>query len=496
MRKTLRKVTAPLVAVATALSFTVSASAVLAATCDEISQSSTSQVEIISANLISAGADVTIPGRGGDKIVNDLPEFCRVSANLHPVEGSNILIELWIPATASWNKRYLGVGGGAFAGSVGLGSMTDPLKRGYAVSSTDTGHEGGSGAFGLNEVQAEDFIHRSIHAMAEASKSLITSFHGKEAEYSLFSGCSTGGRQAFTEVQRYPDDFDGVIAGDAAAYVSHLQGTQVWMGLLQKKYGGTLSNDDVTTINQAALNKCDMNDGLADGIISDPNSCSFNPNSLVGHGLNQAQANIANAMYDGPKTSYGASLYPGLPHGSEKLWPILLGKPLGLAQEMYRYFVYGDENWDESTFDFAKDAAYADATRPGLSSWNADISAFVDKGGKFLIYHGWNDWIVSPFATVDYYEQVNKTVGASAADAVRLFMIPGMGHCSGGGIDTFDMLAELDNWVTSGKAPSSVAGSQMANGEAIRTRPLCAYPAKATYNGTGSINDAANFTCE
>jgi len=471
--------------------------------CEAVANAALPEGEVTGVVPVPAGMfELTV--RGNPVQYTDLPAFCRVSATLHPSPESNVNIELWLPAGEAWNGRYVAVGNGGFAGTISTSAMVDPVRRGYAVSSTDTGHPpaapGQGGDFALNAELAIDFAYRAVHEMAVNSERLIDAFYSETPQFSFFTGCSTGGRQAMAEVQRYPGDFDGVVAGAAAYWPTHLQGAQMWEYIINTQMpGGPLTQDQFTLLNEAVLAQCDMIDGVADRVIENPNMCAFDPRSLVGNGLTAEQAEIAAAMYAGPMSAAGEPLYFPRTRGSEGQWFVTMGEnPLADAVGTFRYYVYMDPTWDFNTFDVERDVAYADSHVADL--WNSNdpnISNFVMNGGKLLIYHGWADPGITPYGSVAYYEAVQNAIGPAADDSVRLFMVPGMGHCGGGnGPSSFDMLGAIDAWVTNGQAPMSLPAAHLTDGVADRTRILCPYPQQAVYNGTGDPNDAASFSCQ
>lgn len=485
------------------------ASPTFAATCESLASLALSNATMTSVESVARGDFVLSGGRGGERRIADLPAFCRVSATLTPSPGSNIRIELWMPMAEEWNGKYLAVGNGAFAGSISTNAMIEPLRRGYATSSTDTGHTGNSGSFGLDQDLLVDFAYRAVHEMAVQSKAMIEAFYEVGAVYSFFNGCSTGGRQALAAAQRYPLDFNGIVAGAPANYPTHLQGAQVWMGQVAHTIpGGAGLSGKIDFLHDSAIQSCDMADGVRDGVIENPNMCSFNPAApryLCRDGedgescLTGAEAEVASSMYRGPRTSSGVSLFPGLAPGSEQGWVRGMAAPSALAADTFRYLVHKDENWDISSFDVEADVALADQTiGDTMDSMDPDIGAFVENGGKLLIYHGWSDPGISPYNSINYYRSVMGRVGSSVAESsTRLFMLPGVGHCRGGeGPDTFDSIGVMDTWVETGVAPLRISASRIRDGEVDRTRPICAFPRTAVYDGEGSTDDESNFVCQ
>ena len=451
-------------------------------------------------------------GRGGPPPVSykDVSAFCRVAATLRPVPDSEIKIEVWLPA-AGWNGKLQAVGNGAWAGSISYSALATALRAGYAGVSTDTGHTGGNPANFIpgHPEKVIDFAYRSVHEMTVTAKAVIRAHYGSAPKFSYFNGCSTGGRQAITAVQRYPRDFDGVIAGASAMNVSRLQGNQAWTGqITHLDEAGYIPPAKYPALHAAALNACDTLDGVQDGIIENPRVCKFDPSVMLCTGENDAscltspQVAVAKKIYKGVTNSVtGESIFPGLEPGSEMGWASLSGpRPMALAVEVYRYLVHQDASWDISRFNADTDIPLAQKTiGPMMDATDPNIKPFTDRGGKLLMYHGWADPGISPRNSVNYYESVVEKLGAKkASNSIRLFMVPGMGHCSGGdGTDRFDAVAAIDAWVDKGKAPDSIPASHQARGGTVdKTRPLCPYPQTAQYKGSGSTNDASNFICK
>jgi len=427
---------------------------------------------------------------------------CRVAATLRPAPDSEIKIEVWMPESG-WNGKLQSVGNGAWAGTISYPAMTSAVKAGYAAASTDTGHTGNNPAFipGHPE-KVIDFGYRAVHEMTVAAKSIIKTYYGNGPKLSYWNGCSTGGRQALTEAQRYPNDYDGILAGAPAINASHLQGAQVWSAqAVHKDEASYIPPAKYSAIHNAVLRQCDALDGVKDGVLENPTQCKFDPKVLLckeGDApscLTAPQVEAARRLYEGPR-----NVFPGLEPGSELGWSMLSGpKPMSLAAELYQYLVFKNPNWDYKTFDAAHDVRLAEKqVGETLDATNANLKPFVDHGGKLLMYHGWSDPGIPPLATVQYYKNVVDTLGGTArtTNSIRLFMIPGMNHCRGGdGTDIFDGIAALDAWVEEGKTPDRIEASHLTGGKVDRTRPLCPYPQVAVYKGAGSTDDAANFVC-
>jgi feruloyl esterase len=480
-----------------------------AAGCAGIRDLKLDHVAITAAETVAPGAFQPAQTKGGKvNPYQNLPEFCRVAATITPVADSEIKIEVWMPAGARWNGNLQSVGNGAWAGTISYPAMATALADGYAAASTDTGHTGGNPANFIpgHPEKVIDFAYRAVHEMTVAAKAIAASNYGRPPAKSYFNGCSTGGRQALAEAQRYPGDYDGIISGAPANYVTHLQGAQVWTAtLVNKDEASRIPQAKFAAIKEAALAACDALDGVKDGVIENPLRCNFDPQMLACKGadadtcLTPAQVEAARKTYAGPKDSRGRSLFPGVEPGSESGWNTLSGaRAMGLADETYRFLVFKDDTWNYLTFDAERDMALADRTIAStMNSTDPNLRPFFQRGGKLLMYHGWADPGIAPRNSVNYYNSVIEIVGPAAASSIRLFMVPGMGHCAGGdGTSTFNMVAALNAWVASGAPPASIPASRTRNGQVDRTRPLCAFPQTAQYNGTGATDDAANFTCK
>ena len=479
--------------------------------CESVKELRLGNTAITAAETVAAGA-FQQPGSAGAKgkqnnAFRNLPAFCRVTATLTPSSDSVIQIEVWMPA-AAWNANLQSVGNGAWAGTISYPAMATALSEGYATASTDTGHVGGNAADFIpgHPEKVIDFSYRAVHEMTIAAKAIIEANYGRRPTKAYFNGCSTGGRQALTEVQRYPADYDGIIAGAAANYATHLHGAQVWTATVANRNpAGTIPVAKFAMLHEAALKACDARDGVKDGVIESPLKCNFDPRVLACKGadaptcLTAPQVETARLTYNGPKDSKGKRIFPGMEPGSETGWNTLSSqRPLGIADDTYRYLVFKDANWDYLKLDPERDIARATRDIGSLmDSTDANLRPFFYRGGKLLMYHGWADPGIAPRNSVNYYNSVLKTVGGNAAsDEIRLFMVPGMGHCGGGdGTSTFNMMSALTQWVEQGHAPDSIPASRVRNGQTDRTRPLCAFPQVAKYDGSGSTDDAANFSC-
>jgi feruloyl esterase len=489
-----------------------------AATCESLLALRASNTTMTLAQPVSAGA-FTPPATGAQApaqpaAFRQLPAFCRVAATLKPSSDSDIRIEVWMPL-ANWNGRFQGVGNGGLAGSItytsGRGGiergMAEALARGYATASTDTGHVGGTAAPFLGHPEKLiDFGYRAVHEMTVAAKAIVNAFYGAPPRFSYWNGCSTGGRQGLMEAQRFPADYDGIVAGAPANPSTRLSAWNVHVGKLAADPMHAIPASKYPMIHQAVLNACDASDGLQDGQISDPSSCRFDFRALActsgdsSSCLTPGQVETARTVTaPAVHSKTGEMIFPGLALGTELGWASKIGgaEPNPLGTESFKYIVYRDPNWDWRTFDLESAVALADRLDQGTLNVTADLRTFRQRGGKLLLYHGWRDQNFSAETSVGYHRRVRETLGAAGSDEwMRLFLAPGMGHCGGGeGPNAFDPVTALEQWVEHGSAPGQIMATRRTDGKVVRTRPLCPYPQVARYRGTGSIDDAANFTC-
>ena len=481
--------------------------------CESLLKLTLENATVTLAELVPAGG-FKAPGTGAGaqnaSRFAQLPAFCRVAATVKPTADSDIKVEVWMPAS-EWNGKFEAVGNGGWAGTISYPAMAQALVRGYATTSTDTGHSTPGGSFALGHPEKlTDYAYRSEHEMTVKAKAIVNAFYGNPPTRSYFNGCSTGGRQALTEASRFPDDFDGIIAGAAANPKTHLDTWRIWMGLeTLKDPARRIAKEKYPAIHQAVLAACDALDGLKDGLISDPTSCHFDPQVMAckeGDGascLTPKQVQSVKTIL-GPAKSprTGEEIFPGYQPGTELAWGLLIGgpDPYATALDQFRYMVFNDPHWDWRTFDVDRDLAKADRALHGLLTAidPTSMSAFFGRGGKLLTYQGWSDQDISPLASVNFYKSVKTALGdPTVSSSMRLFMVPGMGHCGGcEGPNTFDMMVPLEQWVEKGEAPTQIEASHSINGKIDRTRPLCPYPQVARYKGTGSIDAAENFTCQ
>lgn len=464
-----------------------------------------------------------LPGQSG--FMGNLPPtkvtapFCRIQAVAAPSSDSHIGIEVWLPAAVNWNGKFLAAGNPGFIGSLSAAGLAGIMQRGYVAAGTDTGHvdEGFQWAIGHPEKWA-DWGYRAVHEMAVITKTLAQRYYGKPIQYSFWNSCHNGGNQGLNEAQRYPDDFDGIVAGDPAFHISHLQSGSLYISWLALKDGvdgpGYVPLAKLAAVNKAVLAACDGNDGLVDGLLEDPTKCTFDPASIQckeGNGescLTAAQVNTVKKIYEGAKFKDGTPIYSGFERGSELIWQLMVEKePFTVNTNYFKGMVFQDPNWDFRTFDVDRDTRLAiERTSKYVDGADPNLKPFKKAGGKLIMVTSWNSNALPPRQLVEYYRSVQKTMGGreQTEDFARLFAVPGSGGCPGflfneGDFPAFDAMVQ---WVEKGQAPEKIiythreAGSGfMSPGKPYRTRPVCAYPKVSKYKGTGDINDAANFTC-
>jgi feruloyl esterase len=418
-------------------------------------------------------------------------------------------MELWLPPADKWNGKFQAVGNGGWAGSIqGLGApMVNALRAGYATAGNDTGHEGANGQFTMGHPEkVKDFGYRAMHEMTVQSKALIKAFYDQGPRLSYYNGCSTGGRQGLMAAQRYPEDFDAIIAGAPANDHIYLHAADiVRMQAIYKDPEGFVPEEKQAMLARAVMNACDALDGVTDNLITNPIACKFDPATLqckagdAADCLTPKQVTTVKTIYAPVKNSRGELIFPGNAYGAENGVNVMRGGTAAgaLQWDTYRYLAHQDANWDWKQFNIDRDPALAKKNGGNLiDAVETNMSRFKARGGKLLLYHGWADPGIQPEHTVNYYNSVLAKMGRNQDDWMRLFMVPGMGHCSGGtGPNQMDWVSALENWREKGQAPDFIIGSG-TNAGAPLTRPLCPHPQVATYKGSGDINRAENFVCK
>jgi feruloyl esterase len=484
--------------------------------CAALAMTALNQATIETTGLREAGA-FPLPAPAARSLV--LPGFCRVHGRAMPSSDSDIHFEVWLPTDVPWNGKLLAVGNGGYSGAIAYWQMAQALRRGYAVAGGDTGHTGEGLEFGLGHPEKiKDWGDRSIHAIASAAKAIVRAYEGKDAGRSYFEGCSTGGHQGLTEAQRYPSDFDGIIAGAPGNNRTHLNVAFLWEGVQNlSDPAGRLSADDLAMITRAVVKECDAKDGLADGIIADPRRCRLTPHSLLCDGvktdkcLTAAQVHTLEMLYQGPRNPRTqVQIYPPFTEGSEAGWNVIIGGSEPYRKNFWSEWVFEDSAWSWKTFDWDLDVARADQKFALVINANdSDLSAFEAHGGKVLMYQGWIDPITSALDTIRYYDAVTEAMGGArkTREFARLFLVPGMGHCGTFGTGSFatmpeddglgrDPLSLLERWVEKSDPPKRLVVEETMGPKMGRTRLACAVPERSAWNRKGSIDRAESFVCK
>jgi hypothetical protein len=475
-----------------------------------------------------SSGEVTITATEEVAASENAPAFCRVTGVIAP----EVQFEVDLPT--NWNRRFYMFGNGGYAGE----SLEAPPRRalsaaamrsGFLTAQTNTGHDAQReplGTFASSLQKTIDYAFRAVHGTVVTAKRLANAYYGREVAFSYWDSCSTGGREGLMSAQRFPDDFDGILAGAPVRNFVDTMINYVWNAKALDGAGLTLPK--IKAVAEATYARCDAQDGLKDGLIQDPRMCDFDPGRDVKQCaagqdgdacLTPAQAQALDKIYSGITLEDGSKMFFGWPKGTEVLgtsfdgsgrqvsgWEFWIidpeGKPSRHTQYMTTFmqnlaFGHAEPDFDWRKFDFKKDPPRMTPIRQLLNADETDLSAFRRHGGKLIMYHGWADTALTPFMSIDYYERAVAANGPDTPDFFRLFMIPGMAHCRGGvATDRFDGISSIVNWVENGAAPDSIKASRQEKGSVTRTRPLCPYPQVSTYSGSGSIDEAANFSCK
>jgi hypothetical protein len=519
-----------------------------ASRCTNLQQLPLDQAHVVSAEVVGPGTFVAPPRPTGPAeqvaLYKQLPAFCRVKIEATPTPDSKIEIEVWLPA-ANWNRRLQGIGNGGFAGEIDFEGMARALDSNAATAGTDTGHfaDGIDASWALHHPEKiADYGWRGIHQMTEQAKSVVAAYYRSPAQHSYFTSCSDGGREALMEAQRFPADYDGILAG-APAYnwTTLLTSAAIGMQTLLADNASYIRASDVPLIHRAILAQCDKLDKLPgdvnDGIVDDPRACHFNAARITcksehgQHCLSAAQVKSLTTLLT--ERNVGDTTIPPIMAAGGELdpngWPSWItgnerGKSAmaGFGHGYFANMVYSDPKWDFHTFDpVAGLAAAREKTSEALDATNPDLSAFRQRGGKLILYHGWADAAISPLFSIHYYDEVQQKLGKDeTSNFTRLYLMPGVKHCSEGpGPDSIgqgglpamkesdgshNVIHALEDWVEDGKAPEAIIATKYAElpnhhdnpHKIMMTRPLCPYPQQAHYKGTGSIKGAASFVCQ
>ena len=540
----------PLALLASILVFAASAVAQSTNTsrCTNLQQLQLDHAHVLSAEVVPAGGFVAPPRPTGPNeqipLYKQLAAFCRVEVQAAPSDDSNIQIEVWLPVS-NWNHRLHGIGNGGFAGEIDFEGMARALDSNSATAGTDTGHfaDGIDARWALHHPEKiTDYGWRGIHQMTEQAKAVIAAYYATPVAHSYFTACSDGGREALMEAQRFPADYDGILAG-APAYnwTTLLTSAAIGMQTLLADNASYIPAADVPLIHRAVLAQCDKLDKLPgdvnDGIVDDPRMCHFDPARITcksengQHCLSAAQVKSLKTLLTERRVG-DTAIPPIMPAGGEldpNGWPSWItgnerGKSAmaGFGSGYFANMVYSDPKWDFRTFDPVAGLATArEKTSEALDSTNPDLSAFAKRGGKLIMYHGWADAAISPLYSIQYYDEVQQKLGKDeAVSFTRLYLLPGVKHCfDGPGPDRIgqwglpamkdstaanNVIHALQDWVEDGKAPEAITATKYGElpdhnadpHKILMTRPICPYPQQAHYKGKGSDKDAASFICQ
>lgn len=457
--------------------------------------------------------------------------FCRVQGIATPTPQSSIRFEVWLPAPGAWNEKFFGTASGGSMGAIQYAALSAPVEGGFAAMAHDNGHQSTNiyeqnWAFdaekgALRQELLIDFASRAQHVSTVAAKAVAHAYYRKAPQRAYYVACSQGGHHGLMEAERYPDDYDGIVAGAHGGDWTGMVGGQAWAAYLvtRQNRAGALSRTLAQAVSRRAISECDALDGLADGLIEDPRACRFDP-AVMQCGregadpaacLTPAQVEATRAIYGGSPGWQSGSGAPGFIPGSEQYWPWTdsLDPISGSYHDFYRLLLKNDPNWAFGQFDPEKDIEAGRRKLGAIMDANsADLSAFARRGGKLILYHGWSDPLISPYLSTNKWHALERQMGRDTLRSfARLFMIPGMAHCGdgpvGGTRDTHDpaWLTAIENWVEHGIAPdadsprATVIGFG-SDGDTLRTRPYCPYPKVARYVGTGGRDRAANYTCQ
>jgi len=509
------------------------------ASCESLSGLSLPQAKVVAAETVPAGAfksPVEAPPwmQNVVQLYKSLPAFCRVAVRANPSADSDILIEVWLPAQ-NWNGKFQAHGNGGFAGELDYPHLATSIRDGYATASTDTGHTGTAveAAWALGHPEkVTDFGYRAIHVMTEVAKQVIRARFGNTPRYSYFLGCSNGGRQALMEAQRYPADYNGVLAGAPANFWTHLLSSGVWnMQALTNNEASYLPATKLPAIARAVNAACDAQDGVDDGILNDPRKCSFRPETMLCKNgdaadcLTAPQITALKKIYEGAHTAKGTRIFPGFLPGAEEGpggWSTWITGPQP-GKSLINAFTYGffadilyqKPDWNLKTADLTQAVTLADKRAATvLNATDPNLAPFRDHGGKLIVYHGWNDPAITALNTINYVNMVQTKMAPGGTESfVRLYMLPGVQHCSGGpgpdltsALDApgprdaqHNVVTALETWVEHGTAPSAIVATKYVSDDPAKgaklTRPICPYPQSARYKGSGDTNDASNYSC-
>lgn len=484
-------------------------------------------ISLLSVSLNTAGS---FAPPGATTPMTGVPGFCRVTGVARPTSDSEINFEVWLP-TANWNSKYLSVGEGGLHGTINYAGLADGLRRGYATASTDAGHRAADRWWMVGHPEKViDAGYRGKHLQTVAAKVVVKAYYDDAPKHSYHAGCSGGGRQGLMSLQRYPDDFDGYVIGAPANNWTGQTTNWINKGLALADTASVIPAAKLPAIRAAAVAQCDGRDGLTDGIISDPRQCQFNPDVLACRSdkedstacLTRPQVAALKRILRGPVDSAGRQIFPGEEPGTDIVAASAANFVDRLGVTTVSGLVYDRTDWDFRTFNIDRDPQVMEAKIGGIFNANdADLRVQKAKGIKVIQYHGWVDQALSPGESIRYYERVMAQMGgvAETHDFYRLFMAPGMAHCTGGpGPNRFgqsgggsvgpvgptstasdDVVKTLERWVEEGIAPDRLVATKYTNDAitepVLSRRPLCPHPHVQTYNGSGDPNVESSFSC-
>ncbi len=485
----------------------------LAGPCDAVGKLALLDVRFDRLTEVGPDRPFTAPFPGGQPISQ---RFCRIEGTIETEIG----FELWLPERRVWNERLLVGGVGGQAGSLNYRELERGVRRGYASASTDTGHKASDRLWLLKRPdRAANYAHRANNLLALTSKAIIRAAYGAAPRHAFFVGCSGGGRQALTEVQRYPRDFDGVIAGAPGVNTPAMSARRMWEMQRHSEWGSLMPASAWQMLHRAATQQCDAQDGVTDGVVDTPLKCNFDPGMLLcrtGQTSDcltapqiSAYRRLTAPLVDETGRPIDTGLLPTVPISPVPLPEPFTPGPSYLATVLFGQGVHGDADWDPSEFNVARDLPAID-TVMNLHADDPAIEPFIAQGGKLILYQGWDDPLVPAQSTLHYFDALVQRFGHGLHRSATLYMAPGMDHCRGGvGPDLFggaggdapivdpqhDLLSALESWVLRGKAPKRIVASKQVEGRTARTRPLCPWPQRAVWSGKGSTSLAENFRC-
>ena len=474
--------------------------------CEDLTAPSVPNAEVTSL-IARERVDYEVPPGPFNPEPIPMPAFCEVTVHLtHAGADDDVRVAVWLPLD-SWNGRFEGTGGGGYAAGVFEAELAPAVQNGYAAASTDAGAGDDfetPGALAANPELLTNFASRSLHDMAVVGKDVTAELYGRPARYSYWNGCSTGGRQGLMSAQRYPRDYNGIVAAAPAINWTEFVPAEQWPQVVMNELDHHPTPCEFDAFRNAAIQACDTLDKVRDGIIGTPSQCHYDPSRLVGTTvlcagrevtITQADAEVVARIWAGPR------VWSGLPRGTPfdaiaNTTPDgTAGLPFSISDNWIKYFLLKDPDFDTSTLTYAdwyhlfvqSHREYADI----IETSDPDLSAFRSAGGKLITWHGEADQIIFPAGTTNYWHQVDRATPGRTSDFYRLFMAPGVGHCTGGtGAVPVDPLAAVVSWVERGRAPDVLPAAS-----ATATRDLCPYPLVSRYKGRGDTDDASSYRC-